>query len=108
MSDTTRARLAEILYKRGAYCGDCDYESRCPDCDRVVDGYADAILAEFLVVPRSDIVGTEYAYSPAPGHVLTPDDRDPVVWMASHRGGAVVLRPVVAWQPSPLPEDGPA
>lgn len=45
MSDTMRARLADILYKRGAYCGDCDYETRCPDCDKVLTGYADAVIA---------------------------------------------------------------
>lgn len=42
MSD--REQLAHILYKQGAYCGTCDYESRCMDCERVLDGYAAAIL----------------------------------------------------------------
>ncbi|MGI5223024.1 hypothetical protein [Nocardia sp. CA-290969] len=46
MTDQTPAeQLAEILHKQGAYCGGCDYESRCPDCDKVLDSYAVAILA---------------------------------------------------------------
>ncbi|MEV6555894.1 hypothetical protein AB0M22_09270 [Nocardia sp. NPDC051756] len=60
MSDI-RDEIAEVLYKRGAYCGDCDYETRrCRECDRVLEGYADAILAEFLVIPHSDLLGTRY------------------------------------------------
>lgn len=39
-----RDQLADILYKQGAYCGNCDYESRCQECDRVLEGYAAAVL----------------------------------------------------------------
>lgn len=39
----TRDQLADILYKEGAYCGNCDYEGRCSDCNEVLEGYATAI-----------------------------------------------------------------
>ncbi|MBM4645587.1 hypothetical protein GS464_24565 [Rhodococcus hoagii] len=41
-----RDELKEILHRKGAYCGNCDYETGgCSDCDEVLGIYADAILA---------------------------------------------------------------
>lgn len=43
-----RERLALVVYKQGAYCGDCEYDGwdSCEDCRRCVYGYVDAVLAD--------------------------------------------------------------
>jgi len=44
--DLDITELAEILHKEGAYCGSCGYEGgACSDCDKVLAGYAKAIIA---------------------------------------------------------------
>ncbi|NKS66382.1 hypothetical protein GS461_09850 [Rhodococcus hoagii] len=56
---TTPARdeLKELLHRKGAYCGNCDYETGgCMDCDQVLGIYADAILAAgFIKAEREEI-----------------------------------------------------
>jgi hypothetical protein len=44
--NNARRELADLLYEEGAYCGNCDYESRCGECEEVLGRYADALLAE--------------------------------------------------------------
>lgn len=118
MSDT-RDRLAEILHKQGAYCGTCDYESRdCPDCASVLEGYATAILAEFLVIPRTDITtgyGFQYFTSGQWETVETEDRQQAIDGAAYLRDseGAEWPTPAravehlkTAWSPIPLPENG--
>lgn len=77
MSDATiRDQLADILRDEGIYCGDCDYGSReCPECGRMLGGFADAILAA--------------GYRP-PARVITDPAELPT--------GSIVVRDGVAWQ----------
>jgi hypothetical protein len=109
MSDTrdVRALLAEHGPTEDVYlycmCGvNCGGEA----------GYAlhlaDLINAEFLVVPRSDIVGTEYGWrhpnepfaEPCYHDALTePDAR-----RLAGRKGEALQRPILPWSPIPLPE----
>lgn len=80
---------------------------------------ADALLAEFLVVPRSDIQGYEYAhqYSSPVGGVWTypADSREHVLGKVAHRRNGdprpevtytALERPILPWSVIPLPEDG--
>lgn len=67
---------------------------------------AQAILAEFLVVPRSDIVGTEYALEPYPGAPLELySDRAVVIDVGERCGLRALERPDLAWSVIPLPEE---
>lgn len=67
----------------------------------------DAILTEFLVVPRSDIVSTEYGTRYSDGDVFGNQDRGRVVRLAERLHGVeAVQRPLLPWSVIPLPEDG--
>lgn len=108
MSDPTREVLAELLARsrRGI-------TARVNDTDRHQAG---AILAEFLVVPRSDIVGTEYGWRRAPDCIahLTETRAEAIesamnlrpAGPAWSRAEAVERSAVLPWSPIPLPEDG--
>lgn len=50
--DVLHGQITATLYELGAWCGDCNYESAydgeifgCTDCDRILNKYADAVLA---------------------------------------------------------------
>ncbi|WP_306365475.1 hypothetical protein [Nocardia sp. CC227C] len=63
---------------------------------------ADAVLAEFLVVPRSEVDGFEYGWRARPGDRVHPrDDRDAALLTAQRRGGEGVERAALAWTPLP-------
>ncbi len=79
--------------------------SMCPGQEYLARHEADAILAEFLVVPRSDIVGTDYGVE-ADAH-LPPEyhlDQAVAVDEARRRGVRVLKRPRLPWSVIPLPE----
>lgn len=67
------------------------------------------LLAEFLVVPRSDIVGTEYGWvHDIHGERCEHTDlsKEDALRLAGRMGEAIE-RPVLPWSsPIPLPEDG--
>lgn len=68
---------------------------------------ADVLLEEYLVVPRSDIVSTEYGMRYSDGVVFGNRDRGRAVRVAErlHEVEAV-QRPLLPWSVIPLPEDG--
>ncbi len=67
----------------------------------------DAILAEFLVISRSDVVGTEYGWRNSLSDQVCPrGERDWALLTARKRGGEAVERPRLPWSVIPLPEDG--
>lgn len=78
---------------------------------------AAAVDPEFLVVPRSDIVGTEYSWQHEymPGQWMTkypagsPDQARAMAAarLYCHDSGdtRAVARPVLPWSPIPLPEE---
>ena len=74
---------------------------------QLLDGYAthlaDLIEAEFLVVPRSGVVKTEYGWrrSPSDTNVGPRKDREAAVFTAENRGGEAVERPSVPWSVIP-------
>lgn len=93
MTDQTASEhLAEILHKQGAYCGGCDYESRCPDCDKVLDSYAAAILADGWRPPARvietreelDTLGFPCVIREEPTH---PTEFYPVIWEMGFQTG---------------------
>ena len=66
----------------------------------------DALLAEFLVIPRSDIVGTDYAVEA--DDVQPPEyysDRASAANVAARRGLRALERPVLPWSVIPLPAE---
>jgi hypothetical protein len=74
------------------------------------------IAAEYLVVPRSDIVGTEYGmrYTSEEGRTNTwssnTANRAETIRLAESDGSgrvAAMERPILPWSPIPLPEDTP-
>lgn len=78
---------------------------------------ADALLAEFLIVPRSDIQGYEYGVRSTRGGTRAFVARDSaVVFLAKRReaqirvvgssDAEVVERPILPWAPSPEGGDG--
>lgn len=77
----------------------------CPD--RTFEGHsefaahvAELIGAEFLVVPRSDIDGTEYGWRAWPGDQVCPRrDRASALLTAQNRGAEAVERPALPWSP---------
>lgn len=75
MSDTTiRDQLADVLRDEGIYCGDCDYGSRdCPECGRMLGGFADAILAAGFRPPARVITTVEERDALPPGSVVLSD-----------------------------------
>lgn len=99
---STRDRLTALLMPR---------ENWHPDdlADAV-----DAILAEFLVVPRSEIVGTEYGWRSGPdANVRDAPTRDQAIRQAARARAAggvwsnsEAVEHVIAWSVIPLPEDG--
>jgi hypothetical protein len=75
----------------------------------------DALLATYLVIPRSDIVGTEYGWRASPdGNVRPRPSRDAAFEAVAHvraSGGVwahseAVQHPVLPWSVIPLPKDG--
>lgn len=111
MSDTTRDALAKLIDQ---LLGDGDTAVR----EFMARQTADAIVERFLVVPRSDIVGTEYAvrhiasdgheaeYSRASRLWAVEDAR---AWHLDLNSGGrmdAIERPVLPWSVIPLPEDG--
>ncbi|MBF6213730.1 hypothetical protein IU487_22190 [Nocardia puris] len=70
MSSSDRDTLAALLHAEGAYCGACDFEGRCSDCDRILDTYAGAILRAGWRPPAREI--TDPAELP-PGSVVIRD-----------------------------------
>jgi hypothetical protein len=44
MSADLRGELIANLSQQGAWCGCCDFDGDCSECDRVLGQYADAIL----------------------------------------------------------------
>lgn len=89
MSSTEpRDQLADLLYKEGAYCGNCDYESRCRECDKVLDGYATAIRkAGWRPPPRRIETAEELdALQPAAEIVRARDEDNNLVVPALIRG----------------------
>lgn len=70
---STRDELKEILHRKGAYCGNCDYETGgCSDCDEVLGIYADAILASGYIKADSEEWGV--SWQPA-GHIEPMDSK---------------------------------
>jgi hypothetical protein len=86
----------------------------CPGQEYIATRVADAILAEFLVVPRSDIVGTEYGISDQTNTDVQFVGRraeaiEGARWRRRFPGTSEACaheRPVLPWSPIPLPEDG--
>ncbi|WP_280465976.1 hypothetical protein [Nocardia brasiliensis] len=75
----------------------------------------DAILAEFLVIPRSEITGTEYGWRTVGRGVMKVDSRDEAIETARgirelRRGRGephdveAIERPALPWSVIPLPE----
>lgn len=104
MSDPTREALERLFRQYGL--------------DGVEDRLAEDVLAEFLVVPRADIVGTEYGYRSSDEDLacLTDDRKDAINGALGRRQwqrdamfqptAEAVERPSLPWSPIPLPEDG--
>lgn len=80
---------------------------------------ADAILAEFLVVPRSEIVGTEYGWQyllNGQWQTVSTEDRQQAIDNAAYQRDSegaewaaparAVERPIPPWSVIPLPESG--
>ena len=45
-------RVKAVLYKKGAYCGVCDFDPEpCSECDQCLTGYAQALAAAGLLTP---------------------------------------------------------
>lgn len=114
MSDPTREALVQVaavaIYTQQWGSPPSNDAERCAwrsDASAAVD----AILATHLVVPRSDIVGTEYGirYTSEDGKASTwpskATSRAEVVELRQP-GVTVLERPVLPWSPIPLPEDG--
>lgn len=81
MPDTTiRDQLADVLRDEGIYCGDCDYGScDCPECGRMLGGFADAILAAGFRPPAREITDyAEFTNLPVGAVVMGTDTR--TVW----------------------------
>lgn len=95
MSDTTRDALAQVIL----------VNAMCPGQERIARRVADAVLAEYLVVARADIVGTDYGVE-ADTHLAPEYHLDQVVAVdeARRRGVRALERPRLPW--SPLPENG--
>ena len=125
MSDTTREALARKLleYVSAQRLDWMDAQGLYVNFEGGLDllGAADAILAEFLVVSRDSIVGTEYAAQWAdPGHeprTLPESGKEAALADAAHfrrvqqnKGLPVnaraVERPVPPWSVIPLPDNG--
>lgn len=111
MSDTTRDALAQVIL----------VNAMCPGQERIARRVADAVLAEYLVVARADIVDYSYAVrSTVAGevwYVHEHPDRDRVTAAVEAVRNAqtavhgisdaeVVSRPILPWTPDPTPRGG--
>jgi hypothetical protein len=96
MSDTREALARAILVN-----------AMCPGQEYIAARVADAILAEFLVVPRDSIVGTEYGWRQERGwSVVVAHSLDAIRHWEETKGGEAVTRPDLPWSVIPLPENG--
>ena len=55
-------RVKAVLYKKGAYCGVCDFDPEpCSECDQCLTGYAEALAAAGLLAPSDADVAERIA-----------------------------------------------
>lgn len=96
MAEINREALARSLaYTRRGVC------AKVNDSDRI---QADALLEDFLIVPRSEIEGTDYSAESAPGeYLMLYSDRAVAVNDAATRGVQAFERLRLPW--TPITED---
>lgn len=109
MSDTTRDATARLLAEHppevsGNWYGCASCRVSLGNAASYAGHLAEQLIAEFLVIPRSD---TEYGWRNGPsGQVCPRGERDWALLTAHKRGGEAVERPALPWSVIPVPEDG--
>jgi hypothetical protein len=124
---TTKEALASLIYEHERTGRSCIGCRACPDREFMnglehAEHVAELIAAELLVVPCSDIVGTEYGWRYAeegqpPTTWKVPEGEDLAVREVRHirrvqreqgkaQNAELLSRPVLPWSVTPLPEDG--
>lgn len=128
MSNPNRDALAELISGIAVALMEagpsvvCSGDRVVIDCPAGLAEFAKALEARYLVVPRSDIVGTEYGWRFAelgmPEETWLAEDRSAAVGVVRslqreqardpipRPGPQLLERPRLAWSVIPLPEDG--